>query len=48
MENFQEFATKHTRTTLIAMSLPLRIVSIAIGKEDLICITGSFYLAGQA
>ncbi|MBU1518722.1 MAG: bifunctional folylpolyglutamate synthase/dihydrofolate synthase [Planctomycetes bacterium] len=33
-----------------AMSLreSLRIASSAIGKEDLICITGSFYLVGQA
>ncbi len=33
-----------------AMSLreALRIASAAIGKEDLICITGSFYLVGQA
>jgi dihydrofolate synthase/folylpolyglutamate synthase len=33
-----------------AMSLreSLRIASSAIGREDLICITGSFYLVGQA
>jgi folylpolyglutamate synthase/dihydropteroate synthase len=26
----------------------LRLVASAVGKEDLICITGSFYLIGQA
>lgn len=33
-----------------AMSLreALRVASSAIGKEDLVCITGSFYLVGQA
>jgi dihydrofolate synthase/folylpolyglutamate synthase len=33
-----------------AMSLreALRVASAAIGREDLICITGSFYLVGQA
>jgi dihydrofolate synthase/folylpolyglutamate synthase len=26
----------------------LRLAKNAVGKEDLICITGSFYLIGQA
>jgi dihydrofolate synthase/folylpolyglutamate synthase len=34
--------------TAMSLSEALRIASSAIGKEDLICITGSFYLVGQA
>jgi dihydrofolate synthase/folylpolyglutamate synthase len=34
--------------TAMSLSEALRIASSAISKEDLICITGSFYLVGQA
>ncbi|MBN1787325.1 MAG: bifunctional folylpolyglutamate synthase/dihydrofolate synthase [Sedimentisphaerales bacterium] len=34
--------------TAMSIREALRIASNAIGKEDLICITGSFYLVGQA
>ncbi len=34
--------------TAMSLSEALRIASSAISKEDLICITGSFYLIGQA
>jgi len=34
--------------TAMSLGEALRIASSAIGREDLICITGSFYLVGQA
>jgi dihydrofolate synthase/folylpolyglutamate synthase len=34
--------------TAMSLKESLRIASSAIGREDLICITGSFYLVGQA
>jgi dihydrofolate synthase/folylpolyglutamate synthase len=34
--------------TAMSLGEALRIASSAISKEDLICITGSFYLVGQA
>jgi folylpolyglutamate synthase/dihydropteroate synthase len=34
--------------TAMSITEALRIAYNAIGKEDLICITGSFYLVGQA
>ena len=32
----------------LSLGQALRLASSAISKEDLICITGSFYLIGQA
>ena len=34
--------------TAMSLKEALRIASAAIGREDLVCITGSFYLVGQA
>jgi dihydrofolate synthase/folylpolyglutamate synthase len=34
--------------TAMSLKEALRVASSAIGREDLICITGSFYLVGQA
>ena len=44
---YTEICNKMCQT---AMSLgeALRLAKSAVGKEDLICITGSFYLIGQA
>ena len=50
----QELADMYTEIcgkmcqTATSLSESLRIASSAIGREDLICITGSFYLVGQA
>lgn len=50
----QELADMYTEIcgkmcqTAFSLKEALRIASSAIGKEDLICITGSFYLVGQA
>ncbi len=46
-EIYTEICGKMCQTTL-SISEALRIAYSAIGKEDLICITGSFYLVGQA
>jgi dihydrofolate synthase/folylpolyglutamate synthase len=44
---FAEFSGKMTQ---VAKSLPeaLEIAARAVGREDVICVTGSFYLAGEA
>jgi folylpolyglutamate synthase/dihydropteroate synthase len=34
--------------TAMSLGEALRLAKSAIGREDLICITGSFYLIGQA
>ena len=34
--------------TAASLGEALRLAKSAVGKEDLICITGSFYLIGQA
>ncbi|MBN1805993.1 MAG: bifunctional folylpolyglutamate synthase/dihydrofolate synthase [Sedimentisphaerales bacterium] len=46
-ERYNEISSKMYQT---ALSLPeaMRLAESAVGKEDLICITGSFYLIGQA
>jgi dihydrofolate synthase/folylpolyglutamate synthase len=50
----QELADMYTEIcgkmcqTAFSLKEALRIAQSAIGKEDLICITGSFYLVGQA
>ncbi len=50
----QELADMYTEIcgkmcqTAMSVGEAIRIASSAIGKEDLICITGSFYLVGQA
>ncbi len=50
----QELADMYTEIcgkmcqTAMSLKEALRIASAAIGREDLICITGSFYLVGQA
>lgn len=52
--NPQELADIYTEIcgkmcqTAMSLTEALRIASSAIGKEDLICVTGSFYLVGQA
>jgi dihydrofolate synthase / folylpolyglutamate synthase len=49
-----ELAEKHTAIsgkmcqTALTLGEALRLAKSAVGKEDLICITGSFYLIGQA
>jgi dihydrofolate synthase/folylpolyglutamate synthase len=50
----QELADMYTEIcgkmcqTAFSLREAIRVASSAIGKEDLICITGSFYLVGQA
>ncbi len=50
----QELADMYTEIcgkmcqTAFSLKEAIRVASSAIGKEDLICITGSFYLVGQA
>ena len=50
----QELADMYTEIcgkmcqTAMSLNEALKIASSAIGREDLICITGSFYLVGQA
>ncbi|MFA5292643.1 MAG: folylpolyglutamate synthase/dihydrofolate synthase family protein [Phycisphaerae bacterium] len=50
----QELADMYTEIcgkmcqTALSLKEALRIASAAIGREDLVCITGSFYLVGQA
>ena len=44
---YTEICGKMCQTTM-SLSEALRIAYSAIGKEDLLCITGSFYLVGQA
>jgi dihydrofolate synthase/folylpolyglutamate synthase len=50
----QELADMYTEIcgkmcqTALSLKEALRVASAAIGREDLICITGSFYLVGQA
>ena len=44
---YSEICGKMCQTAL-TLSEALRIAQSAVGKEDLICITGSFYLVGQA
>jgi len=50
----QELADMYTEIcgkmcqTAMSLKEALRVASAAIGREDLICITGSFYLVGQA
>jgi dihydrofolate synthase/folylpolyglutamate synthase len=50
----QDLADKYTEIcgkmyqTAISLGEALQLAKSAIGKEDLICITGSFYLIGQA
>jgi dihydrofolate synthase/folylpolyglutamate synthase len=50
----QELADMYTEIcgkmcqTAMSLTEALRIASSAIGREDLICVTGSFYLVGQA
>ena len=34
--------------TAVSLGEALRLAGSAVGREDLICITGSFYLIGQA
>ena len=34
--------------TAVSLGEALRLARNAVGREDLICITGSFYLIGQA
>jgi dihydrofolate synthase/folylpolyglutamate synthase len=52
--NPQELADIYTEIcgkmcqTAMSLGEALRIASSAIGREDLICVTGSFYLVGQA
>ena len=44
---YNEICGKMCQTAL-TLREALRIAQSAVGKEDLICITGSFYLVGQA
>jgi dihydrofolate synthase/folylpolyglutamate synthase len=50
----QELADMYTEIcgkmcqTAFSLKEAIRVASSAIGKEDLICVTGSFYLVGQA
>jgi len=50
----QDLADKYTEIcgkmcqTAMSLKEALRIAYSAVGREDLICITGSFYLVGQA
>jgi dihydrofolate synthase/folylpolyglutamate synthase len=46
-EMYTEICGKMCQTAM-TLKEALRIASSAIGREDLICITGSFYLVGQA
>ena len=46
-EKYNEICGKMCQTAL-TLREALRIAQSAVGKEDLICITGSFYLVGQA
>jgi dihydrofolate synthase/folylpolyglutamate synthase len=46
-EMYNEICGKMCQTAL-TLREALRIAQSAVGKEDLICITGSFYLVGQA
>ncbi|HIN09644.1 MAG TPA: hypothetical protein EYM64_03615, partial [Phycisphaerales bacterium] len=45
----REFATISTKMTQVARSLPeaLEIAAQAVSRDDLICVTGSFYLVGE-
>jgi dihydrofolate synthase/folylpolyglutamate synthase len=44
---YTEICGKMCQTTM-SLGEALRIAYSAISKEDLLCITGSFYLVGQA
>lgn len=46
----REFAERSGKMNQVAASLPeaLDLASRAVGRDDLICITGSFYLVGEA
>ncbi|MFH1616165.1 MAG: folylpolyglutamate synthase/dihydrofolate synthase family protein [Planctomycetota bacterium] len=46
-EKYTEICGKMCQTAL-TLNEALRIAGSAVGREDLICITGSFYLVGQA
>lgn len=46
-EMYTELCGKMCQTTL-SLKEAIRIAGSAISKEDLICVTGSFYLVGQA
>jgi dihydrofolate synthase/folylpolyglutamate synthase len=43
---YTEICGKMCQTTL-SLKEAIRIANRAVSKEDLICITGSFYLVGQ-
>ncbi len=46
----RRFAEVSSKMTQVARTLPdaLAIARKAVGREDLVCVTGSFYLAGEA
>ena len=46
----REFAETSGKMCQVARSLPdaLDLASRAVGRDDLICVTGSFYLVGEA
>jgi dihydrofolate synthase/folylpolyglutamate synthase len=46
----RKFAEISPKMTMMAKTLPeaLNLASHAVGRDDLICITGSFYIAGEA
>jgi dihydrofolate synthase/folylpolyglutamate synthase len=46
-ERYSEICGKMCQTAA-GLGEALRLAKSAVGKEDLICITGSFYLIGQA